>query len=118
LQQNEEAAMTRCACPPGLSGSRAPFGQRAIGPVGREVAASAAAVPAPRPAGDALDYGLSERDVELLRHLKSGLSTGRTAAAMGLSTNTVRTRVRRLQRKLDVEHRDAVIRFAQESVHF
>ncbi|MGY1606740.1 MULTISPECIES: response regulator transcription factor [unclassified Geodermatophilus] len=52
---------------------------------------------------------LSERDLETLRHLAAGRSTGQIAAAMSISTNTVRGRVRRLLGKLAVSDRDRVV---------
>ena len=52
---------------------------------------------------------LSDRDVELLRHLAAGRSTSEIAAAMEISGNTVRTRIHRVWTKLDVTSRgDAV----------
>ena len=52
---------------------------------------------------------LTGRDFEALRHLAAGRSTAAIAAAMSISTNTVRTRVRRLQNKLDAPARDQVV---------
>jgi DNA-binding CsgD family transcriptional regulator len=49
----------------------------------------------------AVAAALAGRDEELLALLVDGRSTSGVAAAMGLSTNTVRTRVRRLTRKMD-----------------
>jgi DNA-binding CsgD family transcriptional regulator len=49
----------------------------------------------------AVASSLTARDHELLAHLTDGRSTGQIAAAMAISTNTVRTRIRRLTRKLD-----------------
>ena len=57
---------------------------------------------------------LNERDVELLRHFAAGKSTAQTAAAMTITTNTVRTRVRRIQAKLAVAGRAEAIRVAQQ----
>jgi DNA-binding CsgD family transcriptional regulator len=57
---------------------------------------------------------LSGRDVELLGHLAAGRSTRQVALAMSISTNTVRTRVRRVQGKLDVSGRDEVLRRGRE----
>lgn len=45
---------------------------------------------------------LTERDVILLRCLAAGGSTAQIAAALSVSSNTVRTRVRRVQGKLGV----------------
>jgi DNA-binding CsgD family transcriptional regulator len=57
---------------------------------------------------------VNDRDLELLRHLAAGLSTARTAAAMSITTNTVRTRIRRLERKFSVVGRDQVVDCARE----
>lgn len=56
---------------------------------------------------------LTERDREVLRHLADGMSTARVAAVMSISTNTVRTRIRRLQRKLTVLERDQIVDVAR-----
>jgi DNA-binding CsgD family transcriptional regulator len=52
---------------------------------------------------------LSDRDLEALRHLAEGRSTRQIAAAMATTTNTVRTRIRRLQDKLAADHRHEVV---------
>ncbi|MBB3085408.1 response regulator transcription factor [Geodermatophilus sabuli] len=52
---------------------------------------------------------LTGRDLEALRHLAAGRSTAAIAAAMSVSTNTVRTRIHRLQSKLDAPARDQVV---------
>jgi DNA-binding CsgD family transcriptional regulator len=52
---------------------------------------------------------LNERDHELLRHLADGKSTPQIAAAMSVTSNTARTRIRRVQRKLAVARRDQVV---------
>jgi DNA-binding CsgD family transcriptional regulator len=51
---------------------------------------------------------LTERDLAVLRLLATGGSTGRIAAALAISTNTVRARIRRLQAKLSVSGRGQV----------
>jgi DNA-binding CsgD family transcriptional regulator len=56
---------------------------------------------------------LSERDRELLALLGRGRSTGQIAAALAVTPNTVRTRVRRVQRKLAVSGRNQVARRAR-----
>jgi DNA-binding CsgD family transcriptional regulator len=56
---------------------------------------------------------LNARDLELLRHLADGMSTGGIAAAMSVTTNTARTRIRRVQRKLAAPHREQVVAEAQ-----
>jgi DNA-binding CsgD family transcriptional regulator len=57
---------------------------------------------------------VSTRDLELLRHLADGLSTARVASAMSITTNTVRTRIRRLEQKLSVVGRDQVLDCARD----
>jgi DNA-binding CsgD family transcriptional regulator len=52
---------------------------------------------------------LTGRDLEALRHLAAGRSTGAIAAAMSVSSNTVRTRIHRLQDKLGAPTRDQVV---------
>ena len=56
---------------------------------------------------------LNERDLELLRHLADGRSTGQIAAAMSVTSNTTRTRIRRVQRKLDLAQRVQVVAAAR-----
>jgi DNA-binding NarL/FixJ family response regulator len=50
---------------------------------------------------------LTERDRELLGRLSGGWSTAQIAEAMSLTDNTVRTRIRRLERKMAVTGRDS-----------
>jgi len=52
---------------------------------------------------------LTGRDLEALRHLAAGRSTAGIAAAMSISTNTVRTRIHRLQNMLGAPARDQVV---------
>jgi DNA-binding CsgD family transcriptional regulator len=52
---------------------------------------------------------LTARDLEALRHLAVGRSTAQIAVAMSISTNTVRTRIRRIQDKLAISDRDRVV---------
>jgi ATP/maltotriose-dependent transcriptional regulator MalT len=58
--------------------------------------------------------GLSCRDVEVLRCLAAGASTARIAAVQSVSSNTVRTRIRRIQGKLHVADRQAMVRVARD----
>ena len=53
---------------------------------------------------------LSERQRELLGHLAAGRSVRQTAAAMSVSTNTVRTHVRRLVVKFGADERHDAVR--------
>ena len=59
---------------------------------------------------------LNARDVDVLRLLAEGRSTGQIAASLSVSSNTARTRIRRVQRKLDVGDRTAAVRAAEELV--
>ena len=64
---------------------------------------------------EALGAGsLSERDLVALWHLAQGRSTAQLATAMSVSRNTVRTRLRRIQRKLSADGRDDVVRVARD----
>jgi DNA-binding NarL/FixJ family response regulator len=56
---------------------------------------------------------LNPRDVEVLRLLAEGRSTGQIAASLAVSSNTARTRIRRVQGKLDVRDRTAAVRAAE-----
>ncbi|WP_116450355.1 helix-turn-helix transcriptional regulator [Blastococcus litoris] len=57
---------------------------------------------------------LSEREMEVLRHLAEMLSTAEIAATMFISVNTVRTHVRSVLRKLGVSRRNQAVRKARE----
>jgi DNA-binding NarL/FixJ family response regulator len=57
---------------------------------------------------------LTPRDMDVLRLLAEGRSTGQIAAALSVSTNTARTRIRRVSGKLDVRDRSAAVRAAGE----
>jgi DNA-binding NarL/FixJ family response regulator len=57
---------------------------------------------------------LTERDIAVLRCLSIGSSTSQIAAALSVSTNTVRTRIRRLQSKLGASTRGGLVPVAQE----
>jgi LuxR family maltose regulon positive regulatory protein len=76
---------------------------------------------APRPAGDVarrpepqVVQELSERELEVLRHLAGMLSTAEIAATMFISVNTVRTHIRSILRKLGVSRRNQAVRRARE----
>ena len=43
---------------------------------------------------------LNDNEVQVLQHLATGHSVAQTAAVMAVSTNTVRTRIRRIRGKL------------------
>lgn len=57
---------------------------------------------------------LSSRDVEVLGYLADGRSTAQIAGQLAVSTNTARTRIRRVQARLAVTDRAAAVRTAQE----
>jgi DNA-binding CsgD family transcriptional regulator len=57
---------------------------------------------------------LSGRDIDVLRHLADGRSTAQIAAILTVSGNTARTKIRRVQGKLDVTDRAAAVRAAQD----
>jgi LuxR family maltose regulon positive regulatory protein len=80
-------------------------------------------IPAPRAARDAdvaepdgaeVVQELSERELEVLRHLAEMLSTAEIAATMFISVNTVRTHIRSILRKLAVSRRNQAVRRARE----
>jgi DNA-binding NarL/FixJ family response regulator len=50
--------------------------------------------------------------MDVLRFLAEGRSTGQIAASLSVSSNTARTRIRRVQRKLEVDDRAAAVRAA------
>ena len=57
---------------------------------------------------------LTARDVELLGHLAARRSMAQIAVAMSVTTNTARTRVRRVERKLGAAGRDQAARRARD----
>jgi LuxR family maltose regulon positive regulatory protein len=69
--------------------------------------------PAPRATGEVIQ-NLSDRELEVLRHLADMLSTAEIAAAMFISVNTVRTHIRSILRKLAVSRRNQAVRRARE----
>jgi DNA-binding CsgD family transcriptional regulator len=65
--------------------------------------------------GDSLHPGGAPGlNLELLRHLADGRSTPQIAAAMSVTSNTARTRLRRVQRKLAASERGQVVEAARE----
>jgi|tagenome__1003787_1003787.scaffolds.fasta_scaffold20929209_2 DNA-binding CsgD family transcriptional regulator len=58
--------------------------------------------------------GLNPRDIEVLQCLAEGNSTARIAAVLSVSSNTARTRIRRVEGKLDVAGREAAVWAAQD----
>jgi LuxR family transcriptional regulator, maltose regulon positive regulatory protein len=61
-----------------------------------------------------VDQVLSEKELEVLRHLSALLTTEEIAAAMFISVNTVKTHVRAILRKLSVSRRNEAVRRARE----
>lgn len=57
---------------------------------------------------------LTAKELEVLRHLEELLTTEEIAGRMFISVNTVRTHVRNILRKLDVNRRNAAVRKARE----
>ena len=57
---------------------------------------------------------LTDRDVDLLRYMADGRSTSEIAAAMSVTSNTARTRIRRVQGKLAAPGRRQVVAAARE----
>lgn len=76
----------------------------------------AAVSPLPRPAAppEALVEPLTARELEVLALLDALYSTDEIATGMFVSVNTVRTHVRSILRKLEVNRRNAAVRRARE----
>jgi DNA-binding NarL/FixJ family response regulator len=68
----------------------------------------------PRPASRATLEGLSRREVEVLKLIGSGRNNTEIAGSLWLSSNTVRSHVRRLMRKLGMRNRVCLIILAHE----
>ncbi|RFU19686.1 helix-turn-helix domain-containing protein [Geodermatophilus marinus] len=66
------------------------------------------------PAGAVPASALNRRDLEVLRCLVEGRSTAQIAASLSVSTNTARTRIRRVQAKLGVAGREAAVQAARD----
>jgi DNA-binding CsgD family transcriptional regulator len=67
-----------------------------------------AETPSPLPVGQ-----LNDRDLQLVEHLADGRSTAQIAAAMSVSSNTARTRIRRVSGKLAVNGRAEIVQAAR-----
>ena len=78
------------------------------------LAARLAAVPAAAAPPAALPFGLSAREVEVLRLVAEGLTDAQVAERLFVSLPTVRTHLRSIYAKLDVPSRTAAARFATE----
>jgi LuxR family maltose regulon positive regulatory protein len=70
--------------------------------------------PGPVPASEALIEPLSERELEVLQHLNSYLSTPEIADRLVVSANTVRTHIKSIYGKLGVHGRSGAVRRATE----
>jgi LuxR family transcriptional regulator, maltose regulon positive regulatory protein len=70
--------------------------------------------PQPAPAAEALVEPLSERELEVLQHLNSYLSTPEIAGQLVVSANTVRTHIKNIYGKLSVHGRSGAVRRARE----
>jgi LuxR family maltose regulon positive regulatory protein len=57
---------------------------------------------------------LNLRDLQVLDGLAEGRSTARIASDLSISSNTARTRIHRLERKLEVTDRAAAVDAARE----
>jgi LuxR family maltose regulon positive regulatory protein len=66
------------------------------------------------PSSEAVTATLNARDLLVIECLVEGRSTARIASVLSVSRNTARTRIRRVQRKLDVTDRAAAVRAARD----
>lgn len=66
------------------------------------------------PAGSAMADPLTEKEAQVLLYLRSMLSVAEIAAVLSVSTNTVKTHVRHVYRKLGVSRRRDAVRRARE----
>jgi LuxR family maltose regulon positive regulatory protein len=57
---------------------------------------------------------LTEREQEVLRHISRMLSTAEVASEMYISTNTVKTHLKAIFRKLAAAHRGEAVRRARQ----
>jgi ATP/maltotriose-dependent transcriptional regulator MalT len=87
----------------------------------RPLAAAQRGDPRPAPlsasgpaAGPLIVEPLTEREQEVLRHVAHMLSTAEVAGAMYISTNTVKTHLKSIFRKLAAGHRGEAVRRARE----
>ncbi len=70
--------------------------------------------PLPVPAPETLIEALTEREIEVLKHLNSCLSTPEIAGILIVSTNTVRTHIKSIYGKLGVHGRSGAVKRASE----
>ncbi|MCC6793034.1 MAG: AAA family ATPase [Thermomicrobiales bacterium] len=67
-----------------------------------------------RPTGGVSPFGLSEREVDVLRLAAAGLSNAQIADRLYLSPNTIRAHLRRIYDKLEIHTRAEAVRFVME----
>lgn len=76
------------------------------------------AQPADKPAAPSLPHGVSERELEVLQHMVSGLDAKSIATEMGLSVFTVRKHIANVYEKLHVGSKAQVISLAHKEGWF
>ena len=84
---------------------------RAPGIVLREVPVPA--VPFVRDEAKVAELGITPRELEILEHIASGMSTREIAAALFVSENTLKTHASRLFDKLSVNRRTQAVQVAK-----
>ena len=72
-----------------------------------------AAVPFVRDDAKVAELGITPRELEILEHIASGMSTREIAAALFVSENTVKTHASRLFDKLNVNRRTQAVQVAK-----
>jgi DNA-binding CsgD family transcriptional regulator len=78
------------------------------------VSGSAQEMPSPTPASASNPDGLTDREVEVLRLIASGLTNAETAERLFLSPRTVGAHLQRIYAKIDVSTRAAATKYALE----
>jgi LuxR family maltose regulon positive regulatory protein len=89
-------------------------GARPLGPAQRSDLHPAPVSASGRAATPLIVEPLTEREQEVLRHVAHMLSTAEVAGAMYISTNTVKTHLKSIFRKLATGHRGEAVRRARE----
>lgn len=79
---------------------------------GADVSVTLPLDPPVAPAGEAEEWNLAPRELEVLQHLAAGQRNRAIASALDISENTVKFHVRNLFRKLDVSSRTEAIALA------
>jgi len=64
--------------------------------------------------GESQGHSLTKRELEILRRLSTGLPIGEIAKTLNISQNTIKTHLKNLYRKLNVESRAGAIKVGQE----